>query len=266
MKVLTVGKYYGVKKSEIDFTGVILSEYDYSSSRTDWHFHENPYFMYVLQGDLYDINKKAKAHCTSGSLIFHNWQEAHCNTRETPHARGFHIEFPRRWFDQRKLDISLWEGSQLINHPKPHHLLGKLYFEFKCQDSYSELSIELLLIQLCENIQTSEFLPKKEPPWVGSLRQILHEDSDNLTLKSLSDQLGVHPVHISRAVPKYFASSLGDYLRQQKIKQALSYVLNGNYSLTEIAHLCGFSDQSHFTRTFKIYLNKTPSEFRKQVL
>ena len=72
MKVLTAGKYYGLKKSEIDLTGVILSEYDYSSSRTDWHFHENPYFMYVLHGDLYDISKKTKAHCTSGSLIFHN--------------------------------------------------------------------------------------------------------------------------------------------------------------------------------------------------
>ena len=30
MKILTAGKYYGVKKSEIDLTGVILSEYDYS--------------------------------------------------------------------------------------------------------------------------------------------------------------------------------------------------------------------------------------------
>jgi AraC family transcriptional regulator len=266
MKILTAGKYYGIRKSEIDISGVILSEYDYSSPRTDWHFHENPYFMYVLQGNLYDINKKTRTHCESGSLIFHNWQEAHYNTKETSYARGFHIEFPRKWFDQRKLDISLWEGSRLIGHPRLHYLLGKLYFEFKCQDSYSELSIELLLLQLCENIQTIEFLPDKEPAWVGSLRQILHEDSENVNLKSLSRQLGIHPVHISRAVPKYFASSLGDYLRQQKIKQALSYILNENYSLTEIANICGFSDQSHFTRTFKDYFNKTPSEFRKRVL
>ena len=54
MKVLTAGKYYGVKKSEIDLTGVILSEYDYSSSRTDWHFHENPYFiLFCLKHDAY---------------------------------------------------------------------------------------------------------------------------------------------------------------------------------------------------------------------
>ena len=266
MKILTAGEYYGAKKSEIGFSGVILSEYDYLSSRTDWHFHENPYFMYVLQGNLYDINKKIKTHCKSGSLVFHNWQEAHYNTKETPYARGFHIEFQRKWFDQKKLEISLWEGSQLIDHPKLHHLLAKLYFEYKCQDSYSELSIELLLLQLCENTQRIQFLPKKEPSWVGSLKQILRENSENLNLNSLSNRLGIHPVHISRAIPKYFGSSLGDYLRQQKIKQALNYLLNPIYSLTEIGNICGFSDQSHFTRTFKIYINKTPSEFRRQVL
>lgn len=266
MKILTTGKYYGFKQSEVDFAGVILSEYDYLMAQTDWHYHENPYFMYVLQGNLFDINKKSKVHCDVGSFIFHNWQETHYNTKETKDARGFHIEFPREWFEEKKLDINLWEGSQLIEHPRLHHILGKIYFEFKYQDAYSQLSVELLVLQLCENIEAMEFTQKSEPNWVTSLRQILNEETENLSLASLSLKLGVHPAHISRAVPKYFASSLGDYIRQQKIKTALTYILNTQYSLTEIAHLCGFADQSHFTRTFKMYLGKTPSTFRKQIL
>ena len=266
MKILTPGKYYGTKKSEVDFDGVILSEYDYSATRTDWHFHENPYFMYVLHGNLFDVNKKLKQTCQPGSLIFHNWQEAHYNSKETLYARGFHIEFPRAWFDSKKLNINLWEGSSSIDHPKSHHLLAKIYFEFRFQDVYSELSIGLLLLQLCENIQEAALSKSKQPAWVASLRQILNDTPDQITLQSLSDQLGVHPGHISRVVPKYFASSLGDYIRQQKIKKALAYLMNKNFSLTEIAHICGFSDQSHFTRTFKTYLQRTPSAFRKNVL
>ena len=266
MKILTAGKYYGVKKSEIGFNGVILSEYDYLSPRTDWHFHENPYFMYILHGNLLDINKKYKTICPTGSLIFHNWQEAHYNTKETTQARGFHVEFERQWFKEKRLDIDLWEGSQFISHPKAHHILGKLYFEFRCQDLYSELSMELLLLQLCENTQSTQVLPKKEPPWVNSLKRIIHEDIENLNLKFLSEQLGVHPVHISRAIPKYLASSLGDYIRQQKIRKSLGYLLNSEHSLTEIAYLCGFSDHSHFTRTFKAYLGTIPSIFRRRVL
>lgn len=266
MKILTTGSYYGAKKSETDLNGIILSEYDYTTPRTDWHFHENPYFMYVLQGNLYDINKKSKQPCIGGNLLFHNWNEAHYNTLETKYARGFHIEFPRSWFDQKKLNINLWEGSSFIDHPKSHLLLAKLYFEFRFQDVFSKLSIELLLLQLCESTQEIAFATQQQPSWVTSLKALIHDDTDHLSLASLSDQLDIHPVHISRAVPKYFASSLGDYIRQQKIKQALTYILDPRYSLTEIAMICGFSDQSHFTRTFKIYLQKTPSAFRKQVL
>ncbi len=266
MKILTTGKYYGKKKSEVNLKGVLLSEYDYLTPRTDWHYHENPYLMYVLQGNLYDINKKRQTHCKSGSLIFHNWQEAHYNTKETRHARGFHVEFPRSWFEERKLDANLWEGSRLINHPKLHYLFGQLFFEFKCQDSYSDLSVELLLLNLCENIELIELSPKQEPSWVRSLRELLQEDSEHLDLRSLSKQLGIHPVHLSRAVPKYFGSSLGTYIRQQKVKQSLSYLWDKRYSLTDIANLCGFSDQSHFTRTFKLYLKRTPSAYRKQFL
>lgn len=266
MKILTTGKYYGVKKSEINLNGVILSEYDYLVPRTDWHYHENPYFMYILKGDLFDINKRLKSNCPSGSLVFHNWQEAHYNTKESTQARGFHIEFERKWFEQKKLNINLWEGSQLLEHPKLHHLLGKLYFEFRCQDPFSELSIELLLLQLCESIRFSQISLKTEPSWVDSLKEILHEDTNNLSLKSLSEQLGVHPVHLSRAIPKYLNTSLGDYIRQQKVKLSLGYILNSKYTLTEIAYVCGFSDQSHFTRTFKFYFNKTPGAFRTHVI
>ena len=116
MKIRKSGLYYGVKKSEVQNMGFALSEYDYNLPETDWHFHENPYFMYVIDGNLLDINKKSEKQLPAGSLIFHNWQEAHYNTKETSAARGFHVEFPRQWFEQKQLDIGLWEGSRVVKH------------------------------------------------------------------------------------------------------------------------------------------------------
>lgn len=266
MKILTKGTYYGTKKWELDSKGIILSEYNYHLPKTDWHYHENPYFMYVLDGDVFDVNKKRKTCCTQGSFLLHNWNEQHFNTKESQNARGFHIEFERRWFDDKKLELDLWEGSQLIEDPKMHHLLGKLYFEFRCQDAYSEATIDLLLLQLCEQTQTKDgWGETKEPSWIPHLKELLHEEVEAVNLAALSQTLGVHPVHISRAVPKYLSTTLGDYIRQQKIKKALGYLVNNEFSLTEIAYLCGFSDQSHFTRTFKLYFNTTPSSFRRKL-
>lgn len=267
MKVLTKGKYYGKKKLELEHQGIILSEYDYLTPRTDWHFHENPYFMYLMEGQLYDINKRQKTACSSGSLLLHNWNESHYNSKESISARGFHIEFERSWYEDKKLNVDLWEGSQTIENPLMHHLLGKLYFEFKCQDSYSTLSIDLLLLQLCETTQNDQvFKYEKKPPWVSALKEILHSSNSSMwTLQALSNELGVHPVHLSRTVPRYFSATLGDYLRQQKVKSALSYLRDPKLSLTEIAYLCDFADQSHFTKTFKLYLGVTPKVFRAQL-
>lgn len=263
MKILTKGTYFGKKKLEFDNKGIILSEYDYHIPQTDWHYHENPYFMYVLEGNVLDVNKKRTSICPAGTFLLHNWNEVHRNTKESTTARGFHIEFERKWFDQKKLNIDLWEGSRVLEDPRLHQVLAKLYYEFKCEDSFSEVSIDLLLLQLCERTQTlQDRLLEHEPSWIKKLIELINDESCIFTLDELSNKLGVHPVHLSRAVPKYLDTTLGNYIRQQKIKKALVYLLNPKYSLTDITYICGFADQSHFTRTFKMYFNLTPSKYR----
>ncbi|MEL6535542.1 MAG: AraC family transcriptional regulator [Bacteroidota bacterium] len=265
MKILTKGKYYGSMVDEQDTNGILFSEYDYLDPRTDWHYHENPYFMYVLQGDLYDVNKQRKTTCPPGSFLLHNWQEPHFNTKESTYARGFHIEFERSWFDRNNIDLSLWEGSQLIQNPKLHHILAKLYAEFRCGDVYSVISRELLIAQLCEQIdKETVYRYEKNPPWLKSLIEIIHNTREPFSLKSLSQQLGIHPGHLSRAIPQYFSTTLGDYIRQVKVKQAVDCMLTSRNSLATIAYDCGFSDQSHFTRTFKSYLGMTPKTFLRK--
>ncbi len=266
MKTLTKGKYYGQKRQETFVNGIVLSEYDYLIPRTDWHFHENPYFMYLLQGNLYDVNKRGKTVCASGSFLLHNWEEPHFNAKESDEARGFHIEFERQWFDDNKLDIDLWEGSQLIENPVLHHLFAKLYFEFKCQDQFSNVTIELLLYQLCEKLDTkNKRTLKNEPNWINPLKELIYDSKEDLSLEYLSKELNVHTVHLSRAIPKYLGTTLGDYLRQQKIKKAIGFMMNPKLSLTDIAYKCDFFDQSHFTRTFKLYFGKTPKAYRKKI-
>ena len=45
----------------------------------------------------------------------------------------------------------------------------------------------------------------------------------------------------------------------------MELITNGGYSLTEIAYLTGFSDQSHFTRVFKNIAGKNPSVYKKEI-
>ncbi|MCL6273374.1 helix-turn-helix transcriptional regulator [Muricauda sp. 2012CJ35-5] len=266
MKILAKGNYYGSKDLEVSFNGILLSQYNYNTDkRTDWHYHENPYFMYVLHGNMMDTNKKVNSLCPAGSLMFNNWQEAHYGSKHSAEAGGFHLEFEREWLKENGIGIHLLEGSQRIENPKLHLLFAKLYHEFLISDSYSDLSVEVLVLQICESLSDlKEINAKTSPHWVEDLKELLHYETSNLSLDHLSKELNIHPVHISRAASKYLSMSLGEYIRLHKIKKALPLLLDPNNSLTAIAHQTGFSDQSHFNRVFKAFFNTSPSAYRKK--
>ncbi|WP_419210861.1 helix-turn-helix domain-containing protein [Maribacter sp. X9] len=266
MKILTKGQYYGSQNSEVSFNGVLLSQYTYTGGKTDWHYHENPYFMYVLQGNMMDCNTKLKTLCPSGSLMFNNWQEPHYGSKHSDVAGGFHLEFEKTWFEKNGVDLKLLEGSQRIENPQLHILFAQLYQDFVLSDDYSQISVELLLLQICETLSNIKQLNSQETPnWVAGLKELLHYDTATLSLDYLSKELEVHPVHLSRAVPKYLSMSLGEYLRKLKLKKVLPLLLDPSISLTEISYQAGFSDQSHFNRVFKSHFGMNPSYFRKMM-
>jgi AraC-like DNA-binding protein len=270
LKILKKGQFYGIKDLEKSFDGISLSQYNYntgSDKPTDWHYHENPYFWYILSGNMMDCNKKIKTLCPAGSLMFTNWQDIHCGSKHSKNAAGFHLEFEKSWFQKYDINLVIFEGSQLIEHPTVHFLFAKLYYEFIQNDAQSKLNIELLLLQICETL--SDLKEKREtknvPNWIGHLKELIHFDKSNLDLAYLSEQLNVHPVHISRATSKYLSINLGQYIRQQKLKKALPLLLNSEKSLTEITYETGFSDQSHFNRVFNDVFEMNPSVYRKKV-
>ncbi|MEM8845590.1 MAG: helix-turn-helix transcriptional regulator [Bacteroidota bacterium] len=263
MKIQKSGSYYGIKKLELKKRGFALSEYNYHLPETDWHYHENPYFMFVLDGQLKDLNKKRTKLCPTGSFLFLNWEETHKNTKESSHAKGFHIELNRKWFRERELNHELWEGSTLIANPKLHHTLAKIYHEFKLGDTFSSISLDALVLQLCDDLwKDTKKVSEMEPNWIKTLEELIYEDEDVLSLDNLSNKIGIHPVHLSRSFPKYRNTTLGEFIRMHRIKKSIPLLVDSKYSLTQIAYACGFSDQSHYTRTFKKYFNRTPLTFR----
>lgn len=109
---------------------------------------------------------------------------------------------------------------------------------------------------------------KKAPEWTKELREMIQDQMDtnmSLSLQQASDELEINPAYLSREFSKYFDNlSFGDYIRKMRIEKAINLIETTAYSLTEIAYLTGFSDQSHFNRIFKKQTGENPSTFRKK--
>lgn len=107
---------------------------------------------------------------------------------------------------------------------------------------------------------------RKTPGWVNELKQIIQDQIDsNLNLTEISRSLDINPSYLSREFSKHFDNlSFGEYIRKLRIEKAMALMQKDRYSLTEIAYLTGFSDQSHFTRIFKQHTGQRPSAYKKE--
>lgn len=134
-------------------------------------------------------------------------------------------------------------------------------------EKHTQNPTEHLLIEVFEKYLKQKSSIKKIPAWAQELKEILQDHVDtNITLKQLSKELDINPAYLSREFSKYFNDlSFGDYIRKLRIEKAIEYLDASNYSLTKIAYLTGFSDQSHFTRIFKKHTGENPSAYRKKL-
>lgn len=265
MKKLKTGEYYGSHYQKSVFDDVVITDTEYTHSKVDWHYHENPYFTYLIQGKLFEANKKESYCLEAGSLLFHRTQDAHHNVKPPGYTRGFHIELSNNWLSEYGIQSADIEGSIHLKSPLIKRMMNSIFLESKMDDHYSSLTVQMLLLEIFQTIENHESSTRTKPDWVNRLQELIMEEPIDHSLKTLSAILQVHPVHLSREFSRYFGTTLGEYVRLQKLNKAVQLMAANKSSMTEICYECGFYDQSHFTSSFKRVYRTTPSKFLRKI-
>lgn len=267
MNLSATGHFYGTTNQTTRLNGITLTDTEYSLDRVPWHFHENNYFTFILQGGVIEGNKKEIYECTTGTLLFHNWQDAHYNIASGQFTRGFHVELGAKWFESFDTINNVTEGSIRIADPRVKTLMYNILKEMKLGGDDTQLAIDALLLEIFGLLgKTRQAANSKKPKWVNRIKEMLHGSTHNCTLAQLANSLDVHPGHLSREFSRHFHTTLGEYIRSIKVQRALALLPNSDLSLTNISFECGFADQSHFIRAFRSYYHVTPLVYRKLLL
>lgn len=265
MTTLQTGEFYGAQDKKLEFDNVVLTYTTYTHAKVEWHRHENAYFTFLLTGKMAEISHKNRQDCTPGSLLFHNSDEPHYNLKPRDHTRGFHIELRPEWFAQN--DIQPGSGSYAIHDPRRKMMVFELFREFLSSGLNQKLTIESLINSLMQPVQSAKKIPRQNvPKWVTTVRDLINDlPTHDWTLTELSKLADIHPNHLCRAFSAHFGCTLGRYLKAVRIQRAMTLMISSDLNLSEIAHACGFADQSHFIRTFRTFHAFTPLVYRKQI-
>jgi AraC-like DNA-binding protein len=85
---------------------------------------------------------------------------------------------------------------------------------------------------------------------------------DNHSLSSLARSVGMSAFHFARVFAELAGAPPHRYLLRIRLNQAASRLLDGT-SVTEACFQSGFSNLSHFVRTFQRHFGVSPAQFRR---
>ena len=102
----------------------------------------------------------------------------------------------------------------------------------------------------------------ENPIW-RALSYINEHLRDQICLEETARKCGMSVSCFQRAFKQEVGITFNKYVNSLRISKARRLLHENNKSMSEIAFACGYTNQYHFTRTFRKLMNTPPRSFRK---
>lgn len=253
MNTIFTADFLGATSNQHASGNFRISVVDYTHKVSEeWHFHDKVHISSIIKGGNLESRKTGDTQVKPGRLMTYNEGEIHRNRFTAHPSRNLNIEFESHFFSD---DLCF---SYLRPDEEANLSFLNIYFELQLNDIHSTQSIE-------QTVKSLFWYDRYDHSgtWVSQLKELLNDRWNEFpSLESLSNELRIHPVTISKYFSRASGVTLSEYMRKLKVKRAVDFLLNSSIPLAEIAFSCGFSDQSHMNRLVKKYLGFTPATIR----
>lgn len=250
------------------------------------HWHPEYEIIYVKSGSLiFEIDGKNYSVSNNQALIINRYQ---IHSWLGVHTSPFHFAaivfgnsflFPdphsfiyKKYIHSEKGELSLqtqilgkdnWEKEILL-------ILHKICSTADLQNLGYELELQIQLLRIFNIMITNDaciYLSDPHDVFRTRIRDILYYMHENyqqdLKISALAQSMYMSTEHFIRSFKKVTGKSPKRYLLDYRLQCVISQLIESDEKIAAIAEACGFSDMSYFSRIFKAYTGKTPSEYRK---
>lgn len=90
--------------------------------------------------------------------------------------------------------------------------------------------------------------------------------SEELGNDVIAEKCHMHPAYLCRIFKNKTGERLLEYILRVKMKAAVKLLKSGDYTVTEISEMLGYSSNSYFSVQFKKYTGYSPTEYNIRVL
>ena len=100
---------------------------------------------------------------------------------------------------------------------------------------------------------------------VHQAAELIRRAPSTLKIEELAGLVNIGQRQLERSFKQRIGVTPKQYQRMQRLNRVNRLLLQGRrMDLTEIAYACGFADQSHFIREFRLFTGERPNRFLRE--
>lgn len=248
------------------------------------HWHPEIEILYVIRGPLKVIIEGEEYTGRQGDVFCVNPGELHFMDPASAEIDYYALLFPLELLSfqlEDALDRDFFQPIRdhsriLPHHPQTPENTATLRYLFtriirteqEPDSTVKQLNLRILLLSLlrefgASGLHTPRSSRGNDPMQRELLTYLQQNYMEPLRLEDLSKQFHLSEKYLSRYFKQHFHLTLTQYLMHLRLTHARHLLETGDLPVTEIALQSGFSNVSHFIRSFHAAFQMSPLQYRK---
>lgn len=230
---------------------IYLAKENYEKKRSDMKLHSHDYLTVslLLTGSLIEHTSEATKIVKPGNVLIKPPGVVHENIfTESCSILSLKI------FDHKHYNFN-WKNWNVLEQSNALKQFLNVLYQKDRKHSLTQLKNNLLLTARKERIT-------KIPTKIVHVKHLIENHFlEVLKITDLAKEVQLNPMYLGQAFKQYYNTDIKSYQQQLRLHFAVSQMCNQDKNLTEIAYKTGFSDQSHFSKSFKKSTKISPKKF-----
>ena len=250
-------------------TGARVKEIQYKPNQIcPMHWQKFPTLGIVLKGEIRKKLSEASVKVDESSAYTMPARLLHTDDFG-PGSRAVVIEIdPDHPLSAQRLEVcgSIFDRCCKVEDQQLRWLGQRLAAELRRPDGAAALAVDGLVGETLSVVtrSLSNTHTGATPGWLIEAREIAENITNRrVPVSEIAEQVGVHPAYLARRFRDEFGVTPGTFARNARLDWAATMLVESELPIAELAIQAGFSDQSHFTRAFRRYIDQTPAQYRE---
>ncbi|MCD7957601.1 MAG: histidine kinase [Lachnospiraceae bacterium] len=253
----------------------------------DFPNHSHSYYElnYLCSGTLINVIDNHDVYMTAGDLVFLNRSAVHALRCTQPGAvlinfclkpelfhRTLHAFMSEKNLISDFINETGTSGQNFIffslgHSLQPQTILTSIIQEYADNQFHQSFALEAYFLLLFSHLANSEqFSYSGVDKDTSLMLQYLRDNFSKKNIREIAGHFMLTSDQLNEHLKTHTGRSLHDFIDELRLERAVKLLENHDYTIYQIAEICGFQSPDEFSRIFYQKYQITPTEYRRQFL